>query len=680
MGQEINPQTYLPKTLASELKLKHLLPLEDCIRLSLGIAKALEYLHGRGLVHRDIKPSNIIFVGGVPKLADIGLVADVAEAQSYVGTEGYIPPEGPGKPSADIFSLGRVIYEIGPGKDRCEFPQLPVELAEAEDRRRFLELNEIVIKACHNNPKERYQAAAEILADLGLLENGQSVRRLRVLEKRFRLLRRVAYVGALPLALGLLLLFVVSRERAFRAEGLQRAIGGYLVEGNAALRNGDLLGCFGFYVKALELDRSPNGLTHRLRIGTILEQMPKLTQLWYHSGAVCDVRFDASGHQVAVAESNGMVRVWDVRSGAPVAPEFGSGGVPYTAAFSPNGKWVVTALQNRVVQIWDVATGKSLVSLPKHGHMTDASFSPDGNWLVTATVEGQAHLFETRTWQKLPIELRHGAVINHARFSHDSKMIVTASRDNTAQVWSVQGEPIGGPIPHPSWVLDASFSPDDQKIVTANFDRKARVFDYRTGSQLLPLMSHQDGIATAQYTPDGQYIVTAAWDSTVRFWDARNAEPLRQNHVLRHKSRVLSAAVSPDGRRVAAACRDGTVWLWDLAGVAVDQLDIPKKERSALPAQPQPAALASRTASAANTGAEAGPAEELLLSVQEVQAIASSPDFSAGIDLVLPRKNGGVLGGHLSPDPKWLLAYLARTFQLFHGTGEPVKKAITGKR
>ena len=64
------------------------------------------------LIHRDIKPANIIFVQGTPKLADIGLVTTVAEKPndvSYLGTKGYLSPEGPGTPSSDLYGLGKVL-------------------------------------------------------------------------------------------------------------------------------------------------------------------------------------------------------------------------------------------------------------------------------------------------------------------------------------------------------------------------------------------------------------------------------------------------------------------------------------------------------------------------------------------------------------------------------------------
>ena len=143
--------------------------------LGLKLASALEHLHANGLVHRDIKPSNIIFVNGALKLADIGLVTAINEAQSLVGTAGYIPPEGPGMPQADLYSLGKVLYEIAFGKDRQEFPQLPLDLQSHRDYAALLELNEVILKACETDPRQRYQGAEAMGSDLELLNVGKSI-------------------------------------------------------------------------------------------------------------------------------------------------------------------------------------------------------------------------------------------------------------------------------------------------------------------------------------------------------------------------------------------------------------------------------------------------------------------------------------------------------------------------
>ena len=95
-GRKIDIGSYEPRTLKTDLARHKRLSADESIRLGLSLTEALEALHKRGLTHRDIKPSNIIFSESVPKLADIGLVAASGQ-RSFVGTEGYIPPEGPGR-------------------------------------------------------------------------------------------------------------------------------------------------------------------------------------------------------------------------------------------------------------------------------------------------------------------------------------------------------------------------------------------------------------------------------------------------------------------------------------------------------------------------------------------------------------------------------------------------------
>jgi serine/threonine protein kinase len=106
-GSTLDPECYLPRTLKHELQQRGRLPVEECLRIALSLTTALEHLHGHGLIHRDIKPSNIVFVEGVPKLADIGLVATLDATMSVSGTPGYIAPEGSGTPRGDIYSLAR---------------------------------------------------------------------------------------------------------------------------------------------------------------------------------------------------------------------------------------------------------------------------------------------------------------------------------------------------------------------------------------------------------------------------------------------------------------------------------------------------------------------------------------------------------------------------------------------
>jgi serine/threonine protein kinase len=163
-GQSIDHQNYLPRNLRNVLN-RGALPLADSVDLGLALADAVRYLHQHHLIHRDIKPANIIFVNGSPKLADIGLVTEMqsnAGNATWIGTEGYIPPEGPGTALADVYSLGKVIYEASTGLDRSQFPELSSRVQWNSDPQAYQALNEIILTACERDPKNRYSTAADL--------------------------------------------------------------------------------------------------------------------------------------------------------------------------------------------------------------------------------------------------------------------------------------------------------------------------------------------------------------------------------------------------------------------------------------------------------------------------------------------------------------------------------------
>ena len=206
------PESYVPHTLREDLKRQGRLPILQCIQIGLALARALAHLHKSGLVHRDVKPSNVIFVGGVPKLADIGLVASVDATRSLVGTEGYVAPEGPGTPQADLYSLGKLLYEISTGCDRKEFPALPPDIASRSDRDALVELNAIVMRACQFDPHQRHGNAEAMLAELELMQRGQSVQRKRRL--------RQCWVGFKRAGIGLACLAALAATIAALVRGV----------------------------------------------------------------------------------------------------------------------------------------------------------------------------------------------------------------------------------------------------------------------------------------------------------------------------------------------------------------------------------------------------------------------------------------------------------------------------
>lgn len=200
-----SPETYQARTLRSDLDRVGRLPVDEGIEIAHSLATGLAQLHRHGLVHRDLKPSNVIFVGGRAKLADPGLVTGADESRSFVGTEGFVPPEGPGTAAADLFALGRLLYQAATGLPPERFPEIPADWLDSADIDALMEFHEIVLRLGEGAPARRYSQATDVLADLALLQSGKSVRQLRSLERRVMSLRRVGWVALAAVSLAGLL-------------------------------------------------------------------------------------------------------------------------------------------------------------------------------------------------------------------------------------------------------------------------------------------------------------------------------------------------------------------------------------------------------------------------------------------------------------------------------------------
>lgn len=164
------------------------LPVDEVIRLAMGVCNGLETVHRRGIVHRDIKPSNVLlFEAGegkdIPKLSDFGIarapsVAGMAPPHS-VGVYGslhYMSPEQLDEDAevdqrSDLYAMGVLLYSLLTGQvpfagDAHEVfwahmyvsPKPPREFrADIPEN-----LEQVVLQALRKDRQERYQSAADM--------------------------------------------------------------------------------------------------------------------------------------------------------------------------------------------------------------------------------------------------------------------------------------------------------------------------------------------------------------------------------------------------------------------------------------------------------------------------------------------------------------------------------------
>lgn len=563
----MDPERYLPRTL--RLYRGQTMPIERCIEIGSTLADCLAVLHENKLIHRDIKPSNIIFVNGSPKLADIGLVAQIDEANSMVGTAGFMPPEGPVSAQSDIYSLGKVLYEISTGKDRCEFPELPDQITTENTLQ--LELNQILLRACEPHAEKRYATARELRHELELLHAGRSIKRLRHLERRFRTLRIVFAVTAILAIVSFVIYLRVEAKRDEAARERQRQAGSLLAQGTFEMRNGFLSRALPYFVRAAELD--PRDMrSHQLRVGSVLSMAPTSAAVW-KSGP--NAEFSDDGKWVISPKEN-RVEVFESVSGRRIESHLTE--KPVQLAKISRDRAQIGGAGGEHLVIINRERGDS--ALHKFGSaIVDFEFVPNGKTIALAFADKTACFYDpaSRETKWFP----GGTSISSIAFDAAGARMVTTfgtqGESGFAQVRDGKTAEIIGKQRSSRYPYRAVFSPDGALAVVCGWGN-ATPMAVSTGELAGDIMDNDDAVMHAAFSPSGKLLATASYDGTVRLWEVPPFNALRINHILEHPSRPQRVAFIDDDTLVSR-CTDGATHVWKLGAQKVNAVVIPNEPK-----------------------------------------------------------------------------------------------------
>jgi eukaryotic-like serine/threonine-protein kinase len=163
------------------------LPYDVAAVIAMQVARALDYIHYRGIIHRDVKPANIMVSRqGAVKVMDFGIVRDatynddLTQTGTGVGTPSYMSPEqilGDRLDArSDIFSLGIVLYQMATGRkpfveSETKSVMHKIRLEKHVRARKLVpdiprELDRIIERCLQKEPKARWQSAQSLVMAL----------------------------------------------------------------------------------------------------------------------------------------------------------------------------------------------------------------------------------------------------------------------------------------------------------------------------------------------------------------------------------------------------------------------------------------------------------------------------------------------------------------------------------
>jgi WD40 repeat protein/serine/threonine protein kinase len=291
-----------------------------------------------------------------------------------------------------------------------------------------------------------------------------------------------------------------------------------------------------------------DGKTHRL-----LVTVP-------HGAAVYDVAIGRDGRTVVTAGAEGLIKIWDPRTGAIAhSLKHEKSATYWRVALSPDQKLVAAiTLSGDVAHVWNASTGDLVAELPNNsGGRSSVVFSADGQWLATSG--NDIRVFETRNWTRV-LELP-GPQVSTMSFDPTGPRIAAGTSLGDVSIWSI---PDGQRLHHyqtADRITHIAYSPDGVFLATASRSGAERIWNAGTGELQAELRNHRDLISWVEFDPTSTLVVSAGADGKVTISDVARGLPVA---VLEGpRGALMVARFDPSSPRVIATSWDGTARIWD---------------------------------------------------------------------------------------------------------------------
>ncbi|QDT66784.1 Serine/threonine-protein kinase PknB [Calycomorphotria hydatis] len=591
-------------------------------------SEAIHYAHLRGVIHRDLKPSNILLgQDGEVKIADFGLAFRPGQKQfesgkqSLGGTFLYMAPEllsdgqVPASPSADIYSLGVILWQVLARCSPIEF-QFSQDVDLDQSRAMALkgvhpDLTAICHKAIQDEPEQRYGSVAELAADLRRWREGKpvSARPVTPIVAGWKFAKRNPMTAALAaicllslvgIAVGASIYSVRIRALLAQSEELQHEIltqSDQLAENlewarrdiyaSQLRRSQSLLDSNPLEAHRLLLDqeRCPpdlNDITRQVLLARsdvellkIETPFSRVTMLGYAMDG--EVLVVAGQRRTPVGNTLGLSYYQlSQKKMTPVLVDDEDRLVDFSA--SPENPYLAVLHEKVNVPVHKDETEDvlvktrhlSLVDLKNSGQRSDLEWIKNIPDKVTQVefAEGNSLLLLTAGGSILKCDLLTGEVTWKVSFdwaprdmscSAELGMLAVGGKGHVDVLSLDDGQKLRA-IMAKNFVVDyTEFEPTQRRLVGRAVANSFRSWDLSTG-KINELYRSEHAVRVSQIDPRGGYFIGGTVDGLLCAWDIRSGR--NSKSVFGRVGQIWGLAIAPDGKSIAFGGDSGDVRIW----------------------------------------------------------------------------------------------------------------------
>ncbi|MEU4621341.1 pentapeptide repeat-containing protein [Actinoplanes sp. NPDC023801] len=299
-----------------------------------------------------------------------------------------------------------------------------------------------------------------------------------------------------------------------------------------------------------------------IRIWDALSGAP-LRSLAGHTGPLHALAFTADGRFLASAGDDETIRIWDSTSGRTVQILTGHTGRLRALAFDPLSRFLASA-GDETIRIWDTDAGRTVQTLEGHtGRIHALAWHPRGALLASSADDETVRVWDTTTGRAAHVLVGHTGTAHAIAYAPAGDHIASAGDDRSIHVWDVAGESIAHTMTgHRQWIRAIAFQPGGRELASAGDDGTVRIWDHVTGRHLHTLTGHNGTVHALAYFPDGRLLASGGDDRTVRIWDTTDRVPLKTLRADDTAAGALCFLGDPDDPWLAVGSADGGVRLW----------------------------------------------------------------------------------------------------------------------